>query len=91
MGEGSWRERAACRGMDTNVFFPEHAHAGTAAQIERVCGYCPVRRECLAAEVEYDVEFAPRALFGWYGGIGPRERAGLVKAARERRDRGVAA
>jgi WhiB family redox-sensing transcriptional regulator len=41
----TWRHQAACRGADTDLFFPEsEAGAGPALAI---CAACPVRDECL--------------------------------------------
>jgi WhiB family redox-sensing transcriptional regulator len=39
-----WMQRAACRGMDTNMFFPERGASHRAAN--DVCADCPVRQEC---------------------------------------------
>lgn len=55
----SWRDEAACRGMDANVFIPDNPFSGPLRKrardsIERamaVCRSCPVTRECLAFAV----------------------------------------
>jgi WhiB family transcriptional regulator, redox-sensing transcriptional regulator len=40
-----WRELAACRGIDLDVFFPSRGEsAGPARQ---VCAQCPARQPCL--------------------------------------------
>jgi WhiB family transcriptional regulator, redox-sensing transcriptional regulator len=45
-----WRNGAACRHYDPDLFFPEGT-AGPAVrqadQAKRVCQVCPVRRQCL--------------------------------------------
>lgn len=57
-----WWERAACRGMDTALFFPERGEQ--IGKVREVCAGCPVRAECLAvAERE-----------GIWGGTSARER-----------------
>lgn len=46
----AWWTRAACRGEDPDLFFPEGHGAGFAPQIEKakaVCAGCPVRAVCL--------------------------------------------
>lgn len=43
----SWRERAACRGMNPELFFPTHGE--TTENAKRVCASCQVRADCLAA------------------------------------------
>ena len=39
----AWMDRAACRGMDVNLFFPEHNDGRGKA----ICERCPVREDCL--------------------------------------------
>ena len=82
-----WRELAACRGADLEVFFPER---GESAQVARqVCAACPVRQPCL------DYAIANRIVHGIWGGLTERERRALrsrwVRAARRERDRAVLA
>ena len=82
-----WRERAACRGTDLDVFFPERGQsAGPARQ---VCTACPVRQPCL----EYAL--SNRITDGIWGGLTGRERRPLqsdcVQAARRDRDRAMLA
>ena len=38
-----WRDRAACRGTDTEDWFDENLEA----RCLRICASCPVRQECL--------------------------------------------
>ena len=45
LSAASWRRRAACRGVDPEVFYPvTDEEAGTAKSI---CSTCPVREACL--------------------------------------------
>lgn len=64
---GEWRDQAACKGMDTLLFFP------TKGQIPRLalatCALCPVSKEC-RAEADTD---KPNILGVW-GGTSHRER-----------------
>lgn len=70
-----WRDQAACRGVDPDVFFPA-AESGTAvyaahvAVAKTVCARCPVRAECLD-------EALTRIPYGIAGGLTPDERRGL--------------
>jgi hypothetical protein len=73
MSGTGWRDRAACRGVDPETFFPT-AHDGPvyAAQVavaKSVCAGCPVRAECLD-------EALVRIPFGIAGGLTPEERRG---------------
>lgn len=66
---GDWRERAACRGMDPELFFPERGDSRrTVPTIRLVCEGCEVRETCL--------EFAlvTHETHGVWGGKTERER-----------------
>lgn len=43
----AWHERAACRGMGTELFFARHG--AILRRAKAVCETCEVRAECLAA------------------------------------------
>jgi WhiB family redox-sensing transcriptional regulator len=66
-----WRDRAACRGADIDLFFPEWA-AGSASrdteQAKLMCRDCPVRTLCL------DWALSHGAAFGIWGGRTEAER-----------------
>lgn len=73
MSGTGWRDRAACRGVDPETFFPT-AHDGPVytAQVavaKSVCAGCPVRASCLD-------EALVRIPFGIAGGLTPEERRG---------------
>ncbi|MGI5223573.1 WhiB family transcriptional regulator [Actinoallomurus sp. CA-142502] len=69
-----WRDEAACRGMDPELFFPV---GGVAASTRRLCSRCPVREDCL-------IEAVADGLDGFWGGTTPKERRGMRPAARRR-------
>jgi WhiB family redox-sensing transcriptional regulator len=71
---GWWWQAAACRGMDTQWFFPADSDRYAAARAKRVCAACPVRSECLRAELAAPVG---RAAEGIVGGLAPWERTRL--------------
>lgn len=80
-----WEERAKCRGVETDLFFPPRSrkhYKPIAEQAKAICRGldgqppCPVRLECLAAALERDEEF------GIFGGLSHRERNALVRKAR---------
>lgn len=77
----SWTERAACAGMDPNIFFLEHGDS--AATARSICASCPVKDECLELGL-----WQPNDAFGIFGGTTPRER---IEIRKERRERGAAA
>jgi hypothetical protein len=82
-----WRELAACRGSDLEVFFPGRGEsAGLARQ---VCAECPVRQPCL------DYAITNRIVHGIWGGLTERERRALqsrwVRVSRRNRNGAISA
>lgn len=75
----AWRNHAACRGCDPELFFPDRGGPSTAiaAQAKAICAACPVRTECLEEAIRDNEEYGVR------GGMTPRERRRL------RRERGM--
>ena len=69
--EDDWRPRAACRGVDTNVFFPEKgASKGETARAKEICRSCVVSRQC----GEYAMQWDERYMVGIWGGMTGIER-----------------
>lgn len=62
-----WRDQAACRGMDTNLFFPERGHNAT-DEVKAACASCPVAQQCL----DYAMALGDR--FGIWGGTSDKQR-----------------
>lgn len=54
MPTASWPDRAACKGADTNQFFPTRANTPTAHSAAQWCIACPVAAECLNAAIHED-------------------------------------
>lgn len=71
----SWRQRAACRGVDPDVFYP--ASDEEAEEAKSICRACPVREACL----EYAL--ANRERDGVWGGATERERRRLIRQRRK--------
>lgn len=72
---GGWRPRAACRGMEPDLFFPHGETAREAAEqttrAKKVCNGCPVRLHCLL----YALAAHPQD--GIWGGLTVTQRARL--------------
>jgi len=70
-GRAAWRGRAACRRVDTELFFPigqgSRAMAET-QQAKAICARCPVRQPCLAYAL------ATGQAYGIWGGYDEEER-----------------
>ena len=82
-----WRELAACRGADLEVFFPGRGESAEPAR--QICAACPVREPCL------DYAISNRIVHGVWGGLSERERralrSGWVRVSRRDRDRAILA
>jgi WhiB family transcriptional regulator, redox-sensing transcriptional regulator len=67
----SWRESAACRALDPELFFPIGKTGTAIAEIQRakaVCTSCPVRQRCLTFALDTHQEY------GVWGGYDEEER-----------------
>lgn len=71
----SWRDRAACRGLDPEIFYPVSDE--DADEAKSICAVCPVREACL----EYAL--ANRERDGVWGGATERERRRLIRQRRK--------
>lgn len=73
----AWMPRAACRGVNPELFFPDRGASTDDARA--VCSACPVRSECL----EYSLTMKIR--HGVWGGCSERERRRMARATKLRR------
>lgn len=73
----TWRRRAACRGIDAEVFYPATEDDADAAEAKAICAECPVRQACLEHALAY------REREGVWGGTTERERRRIVRQRRK--------
>jgi len=71
----SWRQRAGCRGVDPDVFYPTSDEEAEAAKA--ICAVCPVNQPCL----EYALSRRERD--GVWGGATERERRRMIRQRRK--------
>jgi len=71
----SWRQSAACRGVDPEIFYPASEEEAVVAKA--VCAACPVRQACL--------EFAlvSRERDGVWGGATEKDRRRMLRQRRK--------
>lgn len=77
-GTGDWRERAACRDSDPDLWFPasdnlRYSDPRVLAAV-RICRSCPVKAECLEEALAND-------MCGIWGGTTGRERTEIKHRA----------
>ncbi|HXY44652.1 MAG TPA: WhiB family transcriptional regulator [Acidimicrobiales bacterium] len=70
----TWRQRAACRGLDPDIFYPVSDE--DAWEAKAVCDACPVRQPCL------EHALAGREREGVWGGLTERERRRVLRQRR---------
>ncbi|HVL80680.1 MAG TPA: WhiB family transcriptional regulator [Actinomycetota bacterium] len=77
--ENDWRNQAACRGMDPELFFSpdsfetKQGKDGREDIAKAACARCEVRAECL----EYAIKAGER--YGIWGGLTEQERRAVVR------------
>jgi WhiB family redox-sensing transcriptional regulator len=71
----TWRNRAACRGLDPAIFYPPSDEE--ADEAKAICGVCPVREPCLEHALSY------REHEGIWGGATERERRRMIRQRRK--------
>ena len=69
-----WRERAACLGKPTGMFFPERGFNPGLADVIELCGWCPVRAQCLADAMAEERGVASGYRHGVRGGLTAHQR-----------------
>jgi WhiB family redox-sensing transcriptional regulator len=73
----TWRKRAACRGIDVEIFYPATDEDDDAEPAKAVCAECPVRQACL------EHALAHREREGIWGGTTERERRRILRQRRK--------
>lgn len=76
-----WQLQAACRGMDSELFFRPDQERGVEraareARAKRVCRSCPVLEQCRQHAL------STQEPFGVWGGLSETERATLLRSYR---------
>ena len=71
----TWRQHAACRGVEPDIFYPASDEEVEVAKA--VCAVCPVRQPCL----EYALSSRERD--GVWGGATEKERRRILRQRRK--------
>ena len=80
MSYQAWRDKAACRSADPNLFFPpERGGKAQAGKAKAICAGCPVRKDCLEFALDTSQEY------GIWGGYDEDERRPLRRQWRRSR------
>ena len=71
----SWRQSAACRGVDPEIFYPASEEEAVVAK--GFCAACPVRQACL------EFALASRERDGVWGGATEKDRRRMLRQRRK--------
>ena len=78
-----WREHAACRGIDTDWFYPDNRESKRPPQqVLDVCVHCPVRLDCGKQLVREESENNADSIHGVRAGMAARTREKLYTRMR---------
>jgi WhiB family redox-sensing transcriptional regulator len=69
-----WREKAACRGVDPDIFYPVSEEE--AEEAKAICSTCSVRENCLEWALTH------REHEGVWGGATEKERRRIIRRRR---------
>ncbi|PWG66787.1 WhiB family transcriptional regulator [Bifidobacterium callitrichidarum] len=72
-GNSRWREQAACRNEDPELFFPLPNDRGSEEKAIAICETCPVKADCLQAALNEQDQF------GIWGGLTAEDRRSLLR------------
>lgn len=82
--DAGWRDRAACRHSDPDLFFPAGTSGAALEELraaKALCATCPVREQCLAFALETNQDA------GVWGGASEEERRELRRKVALKRPR----
>lgn len=71
-----WRSKAACKGLEPEIFYPSSEDDLDAVPAKEVCSGCVVREACL------EHALAVREKDGIWGGATERERRRIIRQRR---------
>ncbi len=71
--ETGWMEKAKCKDLPTDIFFPETRSVPQVKVAKAICSNCHVRRECLDYALVADLDY------GIWGGLTWIERINLKR------------
>jgi phage-related protein len=66
-----WVDKAACKGVDVSLFFPEDGQ-NISKEIREMCSGCPVKMSCYIYAEQNHLDN-----FGVFGGYSPKQRSDL--------------
>lgn len=66
--DASWKQWAACKGADPELFFPDGDFKSNHAKAKMICAECIVYKDCMKFAADNGITY------GVWGGLSPIER-----------------
>lgn len=66
--DASWKQWAACKGADAELFFPDGDFKSNHAKAKMICAECIVYKDCMKFAADNGITY------GVWGGLSPIER-----------------
>ncbi|HEX5567406.1 MAG TPA: WhiB family transcriptional regulator [Streptomyces sp.] len=76
----TWRDFAACRETDPDLWFPESGNSNAARAAKRICARCPVIADCREFIEQVETHYP----FGIWGGTTAEERRPTRRRTRKK-------
>jgi len=67
----SWHQRAACKDLSPDVFFPNNYNDSSIKEAKEICSSCPVKVECFQDAISNNV-------YGIWAGTTEHQRRNIV-------------
>ena len=67
----SWHQRAACKDLSPDIFFPHNYNDSSTKEAKEICSSCPVKVECFQDAISNNV-------YGIWAGTTEHQRRNIV-------------
>lgn len=74
-----WRDNAACKGMDTQLFYSQRGGHDPYKIARQVCEQCPVLADCFDWVMETESQPEVCGRYGYIAGMEPQQRTEYQK------------
>lgn len=75
----TWRDKASCKGMDTQIFYSQRGGHDPYRIAKQVCDQCPVLLDCFQWIMEIENRPETFGRHGYIAGMEPGERLAYQK------------
>lgn len=80
-----WRERAGCRNLDPELFYPGRNDDKAERVAKAICSHCPVIAECREYVLDFEAGHGLDMLYGVWAGMSAADRRRVLLERRSRK------